>query len=182
VPEPVKSRAYDATRRLAASRDRRARILDAARAEFLERGYPRTTMTAIAARAGVAADTVYELIGRKPAVFRLLVETAISGADEPVDARRFRMTFGIDGLAAHEEDSWIGREVRVGDALLRVEGNVGRCAATTRQPETGVVDFKTLHHLRAYRGEVPTTEPLPFGVHARVLEPGRVRLGDPVGV
>jgi uncharacterized protein YcbX len=107
---------------------------------------------------------------------------AQAGADEPVDARRFRMTFGIDGLAAHEEDSWIGREVRVGDALLRVEGNVGRCAATTRQPETGVVDFKTLHHLRAYRGEVSTTEPLPFGVHARVLEPGRVRLGDPVGV
>ena len=72
--------------------------------------------------------------------------------------------------------------MRVGDALLRVTGNVGRCAATTRQPDTGVVDFKTLHHLRAYRGDVPTTEPLPFGVHARVLAPGRVRLGDPVGL
>jgi AcrR family transcriptional regulator len=88
VPKPVKSRAYDASRRLAASQDRRARILAAARAEFLERGYPRTTMTAIAARAGVAADTVYELVGRKPALFRLLVETAISGADQPVDAQQ----------------------------------------------------------------------------------------------
>jgi len=105
-----------------------------------------------------------------------------SGADEPVDPRRFRMTFGIEGLQPHEEDTWLERDVRVGDALVRVTGNVGRCALTTRQPDTGIVDFKTLHHLRAYRDEVPTTEPLPFGVHARVLEPGRVRLGDAVGL
>jgi len=102
-----------------------------------------------------------------------------AAADEPVDPRRFRMTFGIDGLAPHEEDGWIGREVRVGSALLRVEGNVGRCAFTTRNADTGVVDFMTLHVLKGYRDAVPTTEPLPFGVHARVLEPGGVRVGDP---
>jgi uncharacterized protein YcbX len=61
-------------------------------------------------------------------------------------------------------------------------GNVGRCALTTRQPETGVVDFKTLHLLKAYRGDVETTEPLPFGIHASVVDPGRVRVGDPVAV
>ena len=105
-----------------------------------------------------------------------------AGDTEAVDARRFRMTFGVEGLEAHEEDTWLDRDVRVGDVLLRVTGNVGRCALTTRQPDTGVVDFKTLHHLRAYRGDMPTTEPLPFGVHARVLQPGRVRLGDPVGL
>jgi uncharacterized protein len=107
---------------------------------------------------------------------------AQAGEADAVDPRRFRMTFGVDGLEAHEEDGWIDRDVRVGDALLRVLGNVGRCALTTRQPETGVVDFKTLHHLRAYRDDVPTTEPLPFGVHARVLEPGRVRVGDSVAL
>jgi uncharacterized protein len=105
-----------------------------------------------------------------------------AGESEPVDPRRFRMTFGVEGLEPHEEDTWLERDVRVGGALVRVVGNVGRCAATTRQPDTGVVDFKTLHHLRAYRHDVPTTEPLPFGVHARVLEPGRVRLGDAVGL
>jgi uncharacterized protein YcbX len=104
-----------------------------------------------------------------------------AGSDEPVDPRRFRMTFGVEGLKPHEEDTWFERDVRVGDALVRVTGNVGRCALTTRQPDTGKVDFKALHHLRAYRDEVPTTEPLPFGVHARVLEPGRVRRGDAVG-
>jgi uncharacterized protein YcbX len=103
-----------------------------------------------------------------------------AGETQAVDPRRFRMTFGVEGVAAHEEDSWIGREVHVGEALLRVLGNVGRCAATTRQPETGVVDFRTLHHLQRYRGDVDTTEPLPFGVHASVLQPGRVHVGDTV--
>jgi uncharacterized protein YcbX len=105
-----------------------------------------------------------------------------AAASEPVDARRFRMTLGVDGVAAHEEDSWVGRDVRVGDALLRVAGHVGRCALTTRQPDTGVVDFKTLHYLNGYRGHVQSSEPLPFGVYARVVEPGRVRVGDPIAV
>jgi uncharacterized protein YcbX len=103
---------------------------------------------------------------------------AQADAREPVDMRRFRMTFGVDGVAPHAEDGW--RDVRMGDALLRVTGNVGRCAVTTRDPDGGEVDFPTLHHLAAYRREIATTEPLPFGVHARVLEPGRVRVGDPV--
>lgn len=103
-----------------------------------------------------------------------------SGAEEPVDARRFRMTFGFDGATAHEEDGWIGRELRIGEALVHVGGHVGRCAVTTRNPDTGAVDFPTLRHLAAYRRTIEATEPLPFGVHARVLEPGRVRVGDPI--
>jgi uncharacterized protein YcbX len=110
---------------------------------------------------------------------RLRIE---AGEAEPVDPRRFRMTFGVEGLEAHEEDGWIDREVRVGDAVLKVAGNVGRCALTTRNADTGVVDLKTLHHLRAYRGQMPTSEPLPFGVHARVVQPGRVRVGDAVAL
>ncbi|HEU4701746.1 MAG TPA: MOSC domain-containing protein [Conexibacter sp.] len=102
-----------------------------------------------------------------------------AGASAPVDARRFRMTFGVEGVEAHAEDGW--GDVRIGEALVRVCGNVGRCAITTRNADSGEVDFQTLHHLAAYRRDgIETTEPLPFGVHARVLEPGRVRVGDPV--
>jgi hypothetical protein len=32
----------------------------------------------------VALDTIYAVVGRKPTLFRLLIETAISGTDEPV--------------------------------------------------------------------------------------------------
>lgn len=99
-----------------------------------------------------------------------------------VDPRRFRMTLGVEGLEAHEEDSWVDRQLRVGDALVHVAGNVGRCAVTTRQPDTGVADLRTLDHLKAYRDDVTTTEPLPFGVYAEVTQPGRVRVGDAIAL
>jgi uncharacterized protein YcbX len=92
------------------------------------------------------------------------------------------MNFGIEGLDAHGEDAWCGRRVRVGDAVVIPQGNVGRCAITTQNPETGRVDLDTLKALAAYRSSVETTEPLPFGIHAAVAEPGRVRVGDPVAL
>ncbi|MGZ4256555.1 MAG: MOSC domain-containing protein [Gaiellaceae bacterium] len=101
------------------------------------------------------------------------------GVDE-VDGRRFRMNFGLDGLAEHEEDEWIGRRVRLGEAVVIPHGNVGRCAVTTQNPETGEPDLDTLKALAAYRRDLEATEPLPFGVHVAVAEPGPVRVGDSV--
>jgi uncharacterized protein YcbX len=101
------------------------------------------------------------------------------GVDE-VDERRFRMNFGIDGLGEHEEDEWVGCRVRLGEALVAPQGNVGRCAVTTQDPDTGVADLDTLRALAAYRRAVETTEPLPFGVYAAVAHGGKVRVGDTV--
>ena len=110
-----------------------------------------------------------------------LASLALAGGhSEPLDPRRFRMTFGIDGVEAHAEDTWLDHDVRVGRAVVRVVGNVGRCAVTTHDPDTGRPSFDTLHVLSESRGTLPTTEPLPFGVWARVVEPGEVALGDPV--
>ena len=97
-----------------------------------------------------------------------------------VDGRRFRMLFGVDGIPAHAEDEWVGHSVRVGEALVKLHGNVGRCVVTTLDPDTGERDLDTLRTLTHYRGEMETTERLPFGVWGQVLEPGTVRLGDPV--
>lgn len=99
---------------------------------------------------------------------------------DAVDGRRFRMNVGIDGLEAHEEDNWLGRRVAVGAAVVVPQGNVGRCVVTTQSPETGRIDLDTLKALAAYRRDLETTEPLPFGVHAAVAVPGLVRVGDPV--
>jgi uncharacterized protein YcbX len=105
---------------------------------------------------------------------------AAAGAGDPVDPRRFRMLLGVDGVAAHEEDSWLDRRIRVGEATIVARGNVGRCVVTTRDPDTGERTLDTLGAIADYRGDVETTEPLPFGIWAEVAEPGVVRLGDPV--
>jgi uncharacterized protein YcbX len=109
--------------------------------------------------------------------------TALAAAgddDHPLDRRRFRMSFGIDGIAAYGEDGWIGREVAIGEAVVRVAGNVGRCAVTTQDPDTGRPSWDTLHALQHSRGHLPATEPLPFGVWADVVRAGAVTVGDPI--
>lgn len=97
---------------------------------------------------------------------------------EPLDARRFRMMIEVDGVEPHAEDGWLGRRLQVGSAVLRFDGNVGRCLVTGRDPETGEATLPTLDLLRAYRTDLETTEPLPFGIYGRVLRPGTVRVGD----
>jgi MOSC domain-containing protein len=101
------------------------------------------------------------------------------GADAPLDGRRFRMLFEIDGVAPHEEDEWLGTQVQVGDAILLLNGDVGRCVVTSHDPDTGLTDFDTLGTLALYRRE-GRNEPLPFGVYGTVAVPGHVRVGDPV--
>jgi uncharacterized protein len=109
-----------------------------------------------------------------------LARLAREGDLEEIDSRRFRMLFEVDGVEAHAEDGWVGRSARVGEARVRFEGHVGRCAITTRHPATGVVDVPTLKLLGRYRRDEETTEPVAFGVYGRVLEPGRVGVGDAV--
>ena len=99
-----------------------------------------------------------------------------------MDPRRFRMLFGIAGVPAHAEDEWIGRSVHIGQAVVVPTGNVGRCAVTTLDPESGESTLDTLAALARYRAAVDTTERLPFGVWARVERPGAVAVGDAVEV
>jgi hypothetical protein len=101
------------------------------------------------------------------------------GAAEPIDGRRFRLLFEIDGVPAHTEDEWLGTSVRIGGAMITLNGDVGRCVVTSQNPDTGVTDLDTLGTLARYRRE-GRNEPLPFGVYGAVAVPGRVRVGDEV--
>lgn len=97
----------------------------------------------------------------------------------PVGSERFRATYLLDvaGLEPHGEDGWVGREVALGEAVVRVRGVVPRCAVVDLDPQTGARDVPVLRTLAGYRrsdGEVC------FGVDAEITVPGRVRAGDPV--
>jgi AcrR family transcriptional regulator len=88
MSEPVKSRTYRSSVREEQARRTRQAILDAARQVFAGQGYAATTIAQVAKAAGVAVDTVYASVGAKPVLFRLLMETAISGTDQAVPAEQ----------------------------------------------------------------------------------------------
>jgi uncharacterized protein YcbX len=108
-----------------------------------------------------------------------LTRLAEEAGENDLDGRRFRMLFEIDGVDPHEEDEWQGTHVRVGGATVKLHGDVGRCAVTTHDPDTGIPTVDTLKALARYRRE-GRTEPLPIGVYGSVVRPGRVRIGDDV--
>src|SRR5688572_2335728 len=105
---------------------------------------------------------------------------ANAGVDE-VDPRRFRMLIDLEDARAHEEDTWIGGRIAIGEAVLRVTKPDARCAITTQDPDTGERDLDTLRTIIAYRG-LRDGKHADFGVLADVERPGRIRLGDAVRV
>lgn len=90
-------RSYRSPVRAEAALVTRAAIVEAARALFAEHGYARTSVAAIAERAGVALNTVYTSIGGKPALIAAIarhatadavIEAAIAETAEATDGRR----------------------------------------------------------------------------------------------
>jgi AcrR family transcriptional regulator len=79
-----RTRGYHSPRRRAQAQATRRLIVNAARHLFLERGYSRTSVSAIAALAGVAAETVYADFGTKRAILAGVSETDVVGPDTPV--------------------------------------------------------------------------------------------------
>ena len=97
-----------------------------------------------------------------------------------LDPRRFRMLIGFSGVDAYTEDTWNGRPLRIGSAELRVRGPVPRCNATTRDPDSGARDVKTLRLIEEHRGQTPNDfgEGLNLGVYADVVVTGTISVGD----
>ena len=131
VESPVKRR-YDATRRREAAARTRTAILSAARELFADGGYAATPMTAIAERAGVALDTVYASVGRKPELARLLIETAISGTDQAIPAGQRDYVRAIQ--AAPDAEAKIGIYAA---AIRTIAGRLAPLLAMVQQAAPG---------------------------------------------
>jgi uncharacterized protein YcbX len=118
---------------------------------------------------------------------------SVTPGGDRLDHRRFRMLVEVDGCEVHEEDTWAGRRVRLGETVVRVVGPVPRCVVTNENPESGAVDFNTLKSIVRYRGELaadlttpvahlPDNGAVIFGMYATVEEPGTVLLDDRVAL
>jgi uncharacterized protein len=86
--------------------------------------------------------------------------------------RRFRANIWFSGAPAWAEREWIGREIQVGGAVLRVVKGTTRCPATEVNPETGERDADPVGELRSLYGHVE------LGIHAEVVDGGRFSIGD----
>jgi len=103
------------------------------------------------------------------------VEAFALEAGMPIDHRRFRANFYLDGLEPDEELSWLGRRLRVGDAALEVTSRCERCKVITMDPDTTEATPELLRLLVDRHDER-------FGMYCRVVRPGRVTVGDFAGV
>jgi len=101
------------------------------------------------------------------------------GYQGDLDPLRFRINLELDGAEPFEEETWDGRRVRVGAAVVRIHGQIPRCAVTAQDPKTGLRDWNTLKQIASFRPLMPTRQ-VPFGVYAIVDEPGRAAVGDQV--
>ena len=106
--------------------------------------------------------------------------TNLTGGAQSFHVKRFRSTFLIEGCGPHEEDSWLGRGLSIGEHLqIRLVSPDPRCAITTLDPESGERDFDTLRLILSYR---PSPRAAYFGTYGIVEAPGTVRVGDEVVV
>jgi TetR/AcrR family transcriptional regulator, regulator of autoinduction and epiphytic fitness len=107
------NRPYDNSRRQAQVRATRLRIIEAAKALFIEHGYPATTLEAIAGAADTSLPTLYRLFSSKQALLKAVLDVSFGGDDQPV-------AFGerSDVRAARAESDPV--------ALIRAFARIGR--------------------------------------------------------
>ncbi|WP_204113252.1 MOSC domain-containing protein [Shimia biformata] len=89
---------------------------------------------------------------------------------------RWRGNILFDGAAPWEEFDWIGKSLRIGGAELTVRERIGRCLATTANPETGKRDANTLGILKEGWNHTD------FGVYAEVTMSGQIAVDDKIEV
>lgn len=92
---------------------------------------------------------------------------------QDLSIHRWRGNIWIDGLEPWEEFNWMGKDIRIGEAVLRPLERTDRCAATTTNPETGVRDADTLSALESFGHQ-------DFSVRAQVIQGGDIRIGSKV--
>jgi MOSC domain-containing protein len=90
----------------------------------------------------------------------------------PVDPIRFRANVYFDGAPAWSEQDWIGSEIALGAARLRVISPISRCAATQVNPITAKRDLDIVAALGRAFGHIN------MGVYAEVSAGGGIAVGD----
>ncbi len=90
--------------------------------------------------------------------------------------RRFRANVWFSGAPAWVERDWIGRQIQMGGAVLKVMRGIPRCPATEVNPETADRDADPVSELLRLYGHKD------LGLYAEVVAGGRFAIGDAIEV
>jgi len=108
-----------------------------------------------------------------------LAAVAAASGDPGLNEARFRSNIVIEGVAAWEENSWMGRRIRIGRVAFDVVRQKTRCLATHANPRTGERDLPVMKVLTSRFAQADPT----FAVGMVTSGPGgEIRVGDPVVV
>ena len=162
VPDDVKSpRRYVSVVRAEQAAATRRAVLSAARDLFAEQGYAATSISAIAARAGVAVDTVYAAAGRKPALLRELVETSISGTDQAVPAlqRDYVVRMRAAGSAREKLAIYAAAVAEIGVRMAPIHRALAEAAVSDRDCAAlrTEIDARRARNMRQLAADLRTT-------------------------
>lgn len=144
----VVKRPYQSARREQQARQTRHAILAAAAKLFVTPGYAATPLTAIAAEAGVAVQTLYAAFGSKRQLLSALVDVTIAGDDEPIALpdREFVAAIRAEPTAraklARYARHLAGVQARQADVLIALSG------AATADPDAAEIWRKNLDDRR----------------------------------
>ena len=137
---------------------------------------------ALAADLGMAVRRHRDLGGQQDLQASVLVTTEASrlavaeALGRPLELRRFRPNLHLElDAPAFAEEGWEGGRLQVGEVTLDLLHPCARCVIPTRDPDDLSRWPELLRWLHRRRGAL-------FGVNARVVAGGRVRVGDRVGV
>ena len=84
---------------------------------------------------------------------------------------RWRGNVWLDAFPEWEEFEWIGKDIRIGEAILRPLERTDRCPSTKSNPETGLHDADILSALDSFGHR-------DFSVRAQVIQGGRIEVGS----
>ena len=127
------------SKRAQKAQETRRRILEAALELFVQDGYGATNLQDIAAKAGVAVQTIYFVFGNKRALLKELVDVTIAGDDEPV-ATMDRPWY-VAALAAGTAHDMLRAFVTGTTSVLERVAPIGRvlAAAVASDPEVAAL-------------------------------------------
>lgn len=156
-----------------------ARLQDGPHAALLSRHLGQPVRLAAVPRGGVIYGGRVSVVGT--ASLRELARGLDPVAGD-LDPARFRATVVVEtGETPFVEERWLGRELALGSARIRVSDRIPRCAVIDLHPTAGGSDLPVLRALGRLRPP-GTPAALCLGVDAAVTVPGVVHVGDPVSL